>query len=338
MKPNIFATLALRPQDQLEAWREWYSSVFEVTPKDPIGHGFPGETRIWNLGGSLMSRTIAPPGRVLRTSSHLRRDPADHWVISYSVRGGFLAKAADTELEVPVRVPFLWSLRQELSYAVTHVDWVQIFLARDAFRDIAPLLDAACGSVLDTPLGQLLGDYMIALKCRLPDMTETDFSRVTKALGAMVAAAAAPSAERTAVAKPQIDLSRKERVRRAVRRHLRTPTLKPEALSRLVGISRSNLYRLLEKEGGVARYIQHQRLLEAQAVLSDPATTRSISAIAEDLCFADASSFSRTFKREFGYSPSEARSAALAGLMPPAAPKSRLLSDRTDFGELLRGF
>ena len=108
-------------------------------------------------------------------------------------------------------------------------------------------------------------------------------------------------------------------------------------MSRLVGMSRSNLYRLLENEGGVARYIQHQRLLEARAVLSDAATTQSISAIAEDLCFSDLSSFSRTFKREFGYSPSEVRYAALAGLKPPAAPKSRALSGRADFGELLRG-
>jgi len=70
----------------------------------------------------------------------------------------------------------------------------------------------------------------------------------------------------------------------------------------------------------VARYIQRERLLEAHAVLTDPATRKSISAIAEDLCFADASSFSRTFKREFSHSPGEVRSAALAGLAPLAIP------------------
>jgi hypothetical protein len=41
-------------------------------------------------------------------------------------------------------------------------------MPRDAFRDIAPVLDAACGSVLDTPLGHLLGDYMLALERHLP--------------------------------------------------------------------------------------------------------------------------------------------------------------------------
>ena len=154
----------------------------------------------------------------------------------------------------------------------------------------------------------------------------------------MVAAAIAPSEERLAVAKNQIDLGRKERVRRAVRRHLRTPTLGPRTLGRLTGMSRSNLYRLFEDIGGVARYIQRERLLEAHAVLSDSASTQSISAIAEDLCFTDPSAFSRTFKREFGYSPTGVRSAALAGLVPRATLPSRAVSDRADFGELLRGF
>jgi AraC-like DNA-binding protein len=235
-------------------------------------------------------------------------------------------------------VPFLWSLGQEFFHERTHVDRLQFLMARDAFRNLAPLLDAACGSTLDTPLGNLLGDYMMALERRLLAVTEADFPRLTNAVGAMVAAAVAPSAERVAVAGQQIDLGRRERVRQAVRRHLRTPTLGPRTLSRLVGMSRSNLYRLFEDTGGVARHIQRERLLEAQAILSDPAGTQSISAIAEDLCFADASSFSRAFKREFGHSPSEARSVTLAGLAFRATPRSRELSDRADFSELLRGF
>src|SRR6516165_12178350 len=184
-------------------------------------------------------------------------------------------------------------------------------MTRDAFRDIAPLLDAACGSMLDTPLGHLLGDYMMALERHLPAVTEADVPRLTNAVGAMIAAAVAPSTERIAIAKRQVDLGRKERVRQAVRRHLRTPTLGPKNLGRLIGMSRSNLYRLFEGTGGVTRYIQRERLLEARAVLTDPTTTELISAIAEDLCFADASSFSRTFRREFGHSPGEVRSAAL---------------------------
>jgi len=336
MKPDIFSTEALRAHHQLEAWRDWYSPVFDVIPKEPMVDGFPAEIRLWALDGLAMSRTIAAPIDILRTRAHLRRDPVDHWVISYCARGAHSAVTAGTAVEVPARVPYLWSLGQEFLHERTHVDRVQLFLAREAFRDIAPVLDAALGTTLDTPLGSLLGDYMIALERRLTDMTEEDLPRLSGAVGAMVTAAVAPSAERTAVAKSQIDLGRKERVRQAVRRHLRTPTLQPEALSRLVGMSRSNLYRLFEDVGGVAGYIQRERLLEARVALSDPASTHTISMIAEDFCFADASSFSRAFKREFGYTPSDARSAALAGFELGTRPQNRFPRVAADFGHLLR--
>jgi AraC-like DNA-binding protein len=336
MTPDTFSTRPLRPQDQLEAWREWYSSVFEVIAKEQMGERFPGEIRLWNFGGLAMSHTIAPSSHILRTKGHLRREPVDHWVISYCARGAHLAKTADTELEVPARTPYLWSLGQEFLHERTHVERVQILMARDAFRDIAPTLDAACGSLLDTPLGHLLGDYMMALERHLPALTPADFPRIPSAVGAMVAAAVAPSAERLAAAKRQIDLGRKERVRQAVRRHLRTPTLGPKSLARLVGMSRSNLYRLFQDTGGVARYILRERLLEARSFLSDASTTRSISAIAEDLCFPDASSFSRTFKREFGHSPSELRSAALTGLALSGPPRSRVPASTAHFASLLR--
>jgi AraC-like DNA-binding protein len=208
-------------------------------------------------------------------------------------------------------------------------------MARDTFRDIGHLLDAISGSVLDSPLGHLLGDHMMALESRLPAVTESDFPHVTKAVSAMVAAAVEPSAARVAIAQRQIDLGRKERVRKAVRRHLRTPILGPKNLGRLVGMSRSNLYRLFEDVGGVTRYIRRERLLEAHVILSDTSTTQSISAIAEELCFADASSFSRAFKREFGYSPSEVRSAALAGAELCATSKTRKAPAEADFGDLL---
>ena len=210
-------------------------------------------------------------------------------------------------------------------------------ISRDAFPDLAPLLDDACGSTLDTPLGHLLGDYMTALERHLSAVTEADLPYLADAAGAMVAAAVAPSAVCVAVARPQIDLGRKERVRQAVRRHLRTPTLRPRTLCRLVGMSRSNLYRLFEAAGGVAKYIQDQRLLAAHAILTDPKTNKSISILAEEFCFADSSSFSRAFKRAFGCSPGEARSSALAGLAP-AMRQRRAPPDGLGFGGLLGRF
>jgi AraC-like DNA-binding protein len=338
MKQETFATHSLRPQDQFEAWREWHQPILDFLPGESTSYGFQAEVDVWKLGDLAMSRTSVPPVRVSRTKSKLKRDPIDHWVISYCVRGTHFTHTAGTAVEVPAKVPFLSSLGQEFLHERTHIDRVSLLMARDAFRDVAPLLDAACGSLLDTPLGHVLGDYMLALERHLPAMTEGDVPRLTSALGAMVAAAVAPSVERTSVAKPLIDVGRKERVRQAVRRHLRTPTLEPKTLARLVGVSRSNLYRLFEDTGGVARFIQRERLLEARAVLSDPKKAQSISSIAEDLCFADASSFTRAFKREFEHTPTEARDAALSGLELGVLPRTSGPSAGGHFGDLLRSF
>jgi len=51
-------------------------------------------------------------------------------------------------------------------------------------------------------------------------------------------------------------------------------------------------------------------------MLCDTSRSVAIGQLAELLCFADASTFGRAFRREFGMSPSEARNAALARCHP----------------------
>jgi AraC-like DNA-binding protein len=331
-----FATHPLPRSQQLAAWRDWYDPVFDIDSWQDPETGFAAESMTWKLDDFAISHVSTPPVSLDRTRALIRRTPVDHWAIILGTRSGTELRCRDATLSVPARVPFVVSMADERNCTRMQDERIVLFLARDSFRGIVPVLDAACGSPLDTPLGRLLGDYMIALWRRLLDMTEADFSGLAKTIGAIVAAAVAPSADRTAIAKPQIDLGRKERVRQVVQKHLRSPTLEPRNLGRMVGMSRSNLYRLFEDTGGIARYIQHERLLEAGAILADPASTQTVSVIAEDLCFADASGFSRAFKREFGYTPREARHAALSGL--DVTPKARVPSARAHFGDLLRGF
>jgi AraC-like DNA-binding protein len=337
INPVSFYTSQFPRQLQFDAWRSFYKPVFEVVTDYPIDVGFPAELQLWTLGRFAMSRAIAPPAYITRTKAHVRKNPTDHWVVSYCARGAHSVVTGGISVEVPARVPYLWSLGQEFLHERTHMERIQFLLARDAFADIAPLLDTALGSALTTPLGFLLGDYMTALERHLTDLTEADFPGLRDAVAAMVGAAVAPTAKRVAIARRQIDLGRMERVRQVVRRHLRTPNLGPNTLCRLVGMSRSNLYRLFEDRGGVAQYIQSQRLLEAYSILVDPKNTLSITVVAEDLCFADASSFSRAFKREFGYSPSEARAGTRSGT-PVAVTARQSRSNELDFADLLRTF
>lgn len=142
------------------------------------------------------------------------------------------------------------------------------------------------------------------------------------------------SLERAAI---QVNVALMERVRRVIGKHLRSPSLGPAKLCREAAVSRSHLYRLLETEGGVAHYIQRRRLSESFTLLSDAANTLSIGRIAESLCFADASSFSRAFRREFGMAPSDVRASSLAGLHPTASAVAGR-HDINSFADCLRFF
>lgn len=336
MTPDTFATKSVGSADQYEAWRGWFWPLLEVVPGQPPAGGFAAENQVWKLGGMAISKVSAPAVRVVRTKANIRGNPADHWVLSYCRRGSTTIATDRGALNAPAGVPFIWSLGEESRSERTAVERMQIFMPRDQFHDLAPLLDDACGSVLATPLGRLLGDFMLSLERRLPELATEDVPRLTGAVRGIVAACLAPSSARVGDAKAQIDLGRLERVRQAVRRHLRSPRLGPANLSQLVGMSRSNLYRLFDDKGGVARYIQVQRLMEAHAALSDPANLVSIAVIAEEFCFADASSFSRAFRKEFAHSPSDVRAAAQAGLALPPRPLRDAGAAAAHFGQLLR--
>nr|WP_294553855.1 helix-turn-helix domain-containing protein [uncultured Rhodopila sp.] len=334
MQAERFDTADVPKADQYEAWLRWFDRVFDVDPGTRPEHGFHATSEIWALEGCALSRVTAPPVRVTRTRTLIRRNPLDPWVITIGRHTTSSMLSGGREFEARPGVPFVVSLGNELISRREQDERLHLYLSRDAFSDIAPIMDAARGAPVDTAMGALLADYMLMLERRLPNIPTEDLPRLKEAISATVAACVAPAPDRVAEATEQLDLGRLERVRCAVRKHLRSPSLGPRLLCRYVGTSRSQLYRLLESEGGVARYIQRQRLLAAYAILCDPSADKPIATIAEEFCFADASGFSRAFRQEFDTSPSDLRTASRVGARPSG--KATIVSRSSTLNDLLR--
>ncbi len=322
MNPARFSTRELTESRQLEAWRDWYAGSYELTADD--ARGFAAQTAVWKLDGVGLISVSTPPHRTIRTKSIIKRDQADHWVVTIGKRATTDFMLENDQISVPAGVPFVLSLDAFSANRVDLDDRLHICIARDKFSAMAPILDAARGQAVNTPLGGVLADYMRLLERQLPNLKDEDAHRLSPAIAAMVAACLAPSADRMAAAHGQIGASLKDKARRYILRNLRSHELGPETLCRELGMSRSNVYRLLEAEGGVARYIQRLRLLESFAQLSDPSNRESIANIAGELGMADPSSFSRAFRRAFGSSPTDVREAAQAGLAPSAVHADRV--------------
>jgi AraC-like DNA-binding protein len=115
------------------------------------------------------------------------------------------------------------------------------------------------------------------------------------------------------------DVERAERhlyftvIRRYIEANLNSPSLAASHLCRRFRISRASLYRLFEAEGGLARFIQEQRLNRALKQLVSPLWQgKDLINLAVDLQFSSASTFIRAFRRRFGVTRGEIRELAEA--------------------------
>lgn len=96
---------------------------------------------------------------------------------------------------------------------------------------------------------------------------------------------------------------------------LTDPDLSPTVLARELNISVRSLHRAFARtEESVTAYIRRRRLEQARLELAVPVDRPSVTEIAARWRFADSSHFIRTFKKEYGQTPTEfARSTRSAG-------------------------
>ncbi|KRR07632.1 hypothetical protein CQ12_27785 [Bradyrhizobium jicamae] len=86
-----------------------------------------------------------------------------------------------------------------------------------------------------------------------------------------------------------------------------------ETLCKRFGVSRTQLYRLLEPDGGLYRYIRERRLDRAFRRLMSPAGNGArLIDLAFESCFSSDNTFIRAFRHRFGITPGEVRELAIA--------------------------
>lgn len=318
-----FSTLSLPERRQFAFWQECNNGLADVSRDTADPHaGFAASGSTWRIGGLALSDGESQACHYRRTAAHIRRDSIDHWVISVIRRGNRSFRADGVAVTNGPGGAIITSF--DRPYETTRDDsaWLQLYIPRDSFPELGQAIDAMRYRRLDSAMGRLLEDYVVLLAARMPQLSAADAERLAEATRNMVAACIQPSADHLAQAAPQTELVQLAQIKRLIRQHLGSASLGPERLCRRAGVSRSKLYRMFEPYGGVARFIQTERLRRAHAALSDAQDARSIGRIAEDVGLFDLSSFGRMFRASFGCSPSELRLAASRGgaMAPPPRP------------------
>lgn len=316
-------SLHLRPrpeQSEQGFWQETLAPLCAASSAHVPKASGEGALTIHHAGTFLLVQSRLPSLDLCRTQSRLAQDGLDHLLLTclISGRAGWtdarpgLLRSGDC-IAVDLAAPF--SLRTSPGFEALHL--------------VIPRLALPASVAPPEPIRprRLAGGQGMALL--LQGLAATLLAATTAAGPADLAALSGPVLDLVALAlgpaghepRTGANADLRRRLRRHIEDNLGTGRLTPERLCTDLRLSRSQLYRQFEGDGGVEAYIRRRRLVRSLQMLRDPALAEHrIGDIAYEAGFADEAHFSRLFRQHYGLSPRAFRKSGNAWISLPPHP------------------
>ncbi|WP_316204487.1 helix-turn-helix domain-containing protein [Bradyrhizobium sp. SZCCHNS3051] len=298
----------------------------------------------WHLGSAVAIDATSTPMIHDRTALHVARSGVDsfqivlypHGSCEYTVGRRSVTQASGDICLIDMGAPSRSTPRQAADGSYPR--GLSLIVPRSALAPLLAAPDSVQAPIISSrsDAGRLAREHMLAL-VRPQGVADVDQS-VQDLLG-VIARCLGPAAGtdmQLAAASRQILLSA---IKRYIHEHLHGHEVEATHLCRQFRLSRATLYRLFEFEGGLAEYVQQQRLMRALALLTAPGERRPrMSEIARTSSFASNATFTRAFRRLFGITPTDARALATAHEKARAARNGPATPTDMYLWEWLRAF
>ncbi len=168
------------------------------------------------------------------------------------------------------------------------------------------------GRILRPPHNGILADFLVSLARRANGLAASALPPLSRAFVDILASVDDFGSRASSDSRRQAFV-RRELVERHIANHLGDRSLSVETISASTGISRSTLYRLFDRPGGVARLIQRRRLDTLRTALDSkgqgPDSNRLVDETLAELVlrlgFSGEGQARRVFQEAFGLSPRE---------------------------------
>ncbi|MQT15545.1 AraC-like ligand-binding domain-containing protein [Segnochrobactrum spirostomi] len=310
-----YTTRELPPHGRRHYWQDVVSrTYFPLEIKFAGGVDFAGSLDAWTLGAVSVSRNISDGLLYRRGEHHLRNEQEECYLVTVPEQteirfeqdgrdvlcrpGAFLIERSHLPYEFSHRDPAaLWVMKIPSSVLRAHVSRPERLatLQFDASRSI----------------GAVFTEMVRLTHARIGEMDEAARALVGRQLVDLLAMAIESDDRVLAGNSSSMRDAHLHRCEHFIRRRLADARLTPQTVADGCGISLRYLHQIFEAAGiTVGAYIRNQRLLMCDAMLRDPACRSSIAEIAYRWGFGDQAQFSRSYRRQFGCTPSEARAAA----------------------------
>lgn len=311
-----FSTDELRPELRHEGWRQTVgvcleSSLWRDEPTD-----FRATLEGYLLDDIVFSRPQAARQKFDRTSLRIARDGVEHYMIEMFIEGFTEMKVHGRTIRNTPGQIVGFDLGDRLDSFNSDFDLLCLFVPRARLSPLLLQPDSVHRVIPDMNEGPgfLLASYLQTLYRVLPTLSVVDAPTTANALLQLIAAAFNRASGQQSV---DTGIGRHHdillRAQFYIRSNLASRNLSAEDIALKMGISRTALYQLFDKLGGVAFYVRELRLRKC---LSEITTLRhatsQIAEVAYRWGFDDPSVFSRAFRQRFGCAPNEARALAYA--------------------------
>ncbi|MGC4193248.1 MAG: helix-turn-helix domain-containing protein [Thermomicrobiales bacterium] len=293
--------------DRVDLWRHGLISTHVVQLDERVP--FHALCRVWKVGDFVLTGGTMTPQTLRRPSDLIRRDQIDHYGLFTVGSGARIAIIDGAETRIQPGDLQIFDFSQRETSVFLGGQTTTLYLPRDLIDGLIPGFSRFHGTVLRDTRAQMLARHLVSLHRYLGEIGEAEAESLadltmTFAIDTLTQHLSPGSGDH-----PQTIVQRAEIVA-YVRAHLTDPELSPATILTRFPLSRSSLFRLFERDGGVERFIRAERLRAARACMLDQHDVRPIEQIALTFGFSSGSSLTRAFRETYGLTPAEVRADA----------------------------
>ncbi|TYC64359.1 helix-turn-helix domain-containing protein [Rhodobacterales bacterium] len=306
-----FDTKWMEKELQFDAHANELSYLCELCYKNiqSTRQGHRASKKGYNLGDIRVIDRIGEEMSFIKSKQDAIRLNLDDWVFMYAAYGGATVDGNGVRSTIN-SLNRLALITAEHPFNVHFADHEIVYFSVP--RQRLGGLEGAMATLTSLPNGAnrfhpMLTKYFGTLTAELPNMSESEAVLAGDATTAIIRAAIAPSKDNIAEAQPAIMATQFETAKRFIDDNLRSHDLNVQRVQAALRVSRRQLFKIFDKCDGVNGFIRSRRLHACYRELISDGVGRPIHQIAEDYGFTNPANFSRLFRREFGFTASDAR-------------------------------
>jgi AraC-like DNA-binding protein len=310
---ETFSTAGLAPHRRIDYWNELAGNVITQLVADPVDpRTFMGTLSCTQLDQIRILEVISDPATVRHCRHHIARQHEPKYFLCLQLDGVSINRqqGRETTLRYGDFTLFDSSRPYEIEFPQQNQSLVLCLPHAELSRRMANPEAVVCiGMPGNDGLTGLLSSFLRGFwKHCCAEGDQFLSPRFSEAILDLVASAYA-SVPQTMSRLSSLTAARREQIRSFIESSLHDPQLTPGRVAKAMHMSPRYLHHLFEEEGEtVSRYILRRRLEECARAISDAAQRgRTVTEIAFQHGFNDASHFGRVFRERYGMSPRDYR-------------------------------